>query len=151
MAKKDNDFETDISNEYVDPIREIEQASSNVAERILMALVPDQNQQEMVDVSAMLDKAGFNSPRVKLSDMSGRPFIILLFHSFTSSYEGQDVAYHAICEDAETHERFQTVIGNQRGVELLQAAERANVRGGLKVCFNYVEGKGRFGKYYTMS
>ncbi len=150
MAKRDTDYEQDLSNEYIDPMREIEAASQNAMERLQLALVPDGNADQLVDVSAMLAKAGFNSPKIPLKELSNIPFTILMFSSFASAYEGQDICYHCICEHPETKERFQTVIGNARGVELLMAAERANVRGGLRVCFEYIEGKGRYGKYYQM-
>ncbi len=150
MAKRDTDYEQDLSNEYIDPMREIEAAAQNAMERLQLALVPDGNEAELVNVSDMLAKAGFTSPKVPLKELSNIPFTILMFSPFMSSYEGQDVVYHCICQHPETGERFQTVIGNARGVELLKAAERANVRGGLRVCFEYVEGKGRYGKYYQM-
>lgn len=150
MAKKDQqDYQYDENGELI-PDPSDNPLSEGQLEEFKSALSLFDEADQILDVSAMLDAAGYNAPKIPLAQMSNRPFIIRWMNSFESSFTPGKVAFHCICKDANTGELFRTIIGNARGVEILQAAEVKGIRSGLKMCFEFVEGKGRYGHYYVL-
>lgn len=151
MAKKEDSYTEDEYNEseYVDP---------NTGE--IVPIDAGQVQKELnlfheaevkIDLSQMVEEAGFNAEKIPLQHLSGRPFIINWMNQFQSSYNKLNHAWHCICTDPATGNRFRTVIGCTRGVEALDACARHAQYGGIRVRFVYHPKEANKNAFYELT
>lgn len=77
-----------------------------------------------VDWRAMREKFDPQGAHVEAKDMIGQTFSILMFRPVESSYKEGDVFYYCKCLKEDTGEIFNTTLGGQAVVEILDAFDR---------------------------
>ena len=100
-------------------------------------------------LSDLTKQMGLTGPRIKASDLVGKPFVILAAKTFGSSFDPERHAYFCIIRDVETNQIMTTVLGGFAVTDILDAVCESDFRQPLLVTLTLHEG-GRYGKYYTL-
>lgn len=111
--------------------------------------IKTQGDMQPLDWSQFAKQAGLRGTPISAEDLTGKQFDILRAKRFESSFEGQDHAWFCIVRPVGQDELFETTLGGQAVVEVLDAYAESGLQNPLRVKLAFYPGKGKFKGYYN--
>jgi hypothetical protein len=106
-----------------------------------------QSNLEPLDWSQFAKQAGLRGTPIKAEELVNMTFDILRAKQQESSFEGQEVFWFCIVRPVGQDELFETVLGGQAVMEILNAYAKSGIENPLRVTLDFVKG-GKYKGYY---
>ena len=104
---------------------------------------------EVVSLKDVLPEVFDDGERVKVADILDRDFVVVRYRFFPSRFRPGEEALFLVGEFVDTGERFNTIVGSARVLDVFRLLRQRGLEGGVRMRFVQRKG-GRYGRFYDV-